>query len=92
MGTLLPWVPDNSVLEVIPDDVEAGLAVHDNGGRILLDILVNAVDWAFDAEIVGGRLVFGSVEDLVNVCYSASETGDLDLRDVLKGNDQLGSR
>lgn len=67
LGTLLPRVPNNSVLHVVSDDIEAGLVVDEDGGGVLGEGLVDAVDGALEAEFVTLGIVFSSVEDLVNV-------------------------
>lgn len=82
LSSLLPWIPDDGVLEIIPSDIEAGLAIDEDRGGVLLEVLVNAVDLAGDGEFVRGRVVLSTVEDFVVVLY-ASKTGDLDLGDVL---------
>lgn len=30
LSSLLPWIPDDGVLEVIPNDIEAGLAIDED--------------------------------------------------------------
>ena len=80
--SFLPWVPDDSVCQVISGDVDDGLAFVEDRGRVLLQRLVDTVDCAFELELVAGRVVLGCVEDLVGVSY-ASETGDGGLGDVL---------
>lgn len=82
LHALLPRVPDHSVLQVVPDNVEAGLAVLQDRGRVLLEGLVHAVGLAGDLQLGSGRFVFCRVEDFVNVS-GAGETGYFDLRDVL---------
>jgi hypothetical protein len=82
LSTLSPRVPDNGILHVVSDDVETGLVVDEDGGRVLSEGLVDAVDGAFDAEVVALGVVFGGVEDLVDVS-DARQASDLDLGDVL---------
>lgn len=67
LGALLPRVPNNSVLHVVSDDIEAGLVVDEDGGGVLGEGLVDAVDGALEAEFVTLGIVLSSVEDLVNV-------------------------
>jgi hypothetical protein len=62
-----PRVPHNGVFEVVADDVEAGLAVLQHGGGVLLDGLVDAVGLAGDLDRRVGLRVFGCVEDFVGV-------------------------
>jgi hypothetical protein len=81
-GAFSPWVPDDCVLHVVSDDIETGLVVHEDGGCVLGEGLVDAVDGAFDAEVVAFGVVLGGVEDLVGVS-DAGEAGDLDFGDVL---------
>jgi hypothetical protein len=81
-GTFSPRVPDDGVLHVVSDDIETGLVVDENGGCVLSERLVDAVDGAFDAELVALGVVLGGVEDLVNVS-DARKASDLDLGDVL---------
>lgn len=66
-GTLSPWVPDDGVLHVVSDDIEAGLIVDKDGGCVLGEGLVDAVDGTFNAEVVALGVVLGGVEDLVDV-------------------------
>lgn len=67
LGTLLPGVPDDGVLHVVSDDVQTRLVVDEDRGCVLGEGLVDAVDGAFDAELVALGVVLGCVEDLVNV-------------------------
>jgi hypothetical protein len=77
-----PRVPHHGVFEVVADDVEAGLAVLQHGGGVLLDGLVHTVGLAGDLDRRVGLSVFGGVEDLVGV-GCAAQAVDLDLGDVL---------
>jgi hypothetical protein len=84
-GAFSPWVPDDGVLHVVSDDIETGFVVYEDGGCVLREGLVDAVDGAFDAEVVALGVVLGGVEDFV--CVSdAGEAGDLDFGDVLKNH------
>lgn len=82
LGLLDPWVPHNSVFEVVTDDVKEGLAVLEHRGGILLDRFVDTVGLAGDADGGVGLGVLGGIEDLVGVGGGA-EAVDLDLGDVL---------
>lgn len=62
-----PRVPDDGVLHVVSDDIEARLVVDEDGGCVLGEGLVDAVDGAFDAEVVALGVVLGGVENLVDV-------------------------
>ena len=66
-----PGVPHDGVFEVVTDDIEAGLAVLQHGGGVLLDGLVDAVGLAGDLDRRVGLSVFGCVEDLVGVGCAA---------------------
>jgi hypothetical protein len=77
-----PRVPHDSIFEVVADDIEAGLAVLQHGGGVLLDGFVDAVGLAGDLDRRVGLRVFGGVEDLVGVGRGAQAV-DLDLGDVL---------
>jgi hypothetical protein len=77
-----PRVPGDRVLDVVADDIEAGLAILEDGGRVLWDRLVDAVDFACELEGVVLLLVCACVEDLVDV-LGARQAGDADLGDVL---------
>lgn len=66
-GAFSPRVPDDGVLHVVSDDIEAGLVVDEDGSCVLGEGLVDAVDGAFDAEVVALGVVLGGVEDLVDV-------------------------
>jgi len=77
-----PRVPHDGVFEVVADYVEAGLAVLQHGGGVLLDGLVDAICLAGDLDGRVGLRVLGSVENLVGV-GCAAQAVDLDLRDVL---------
>ena len=66
-----PGVPHDGVFEVVTDDIEAGLAVLQHGGGVLLDGLVDAVGLAGDLDRRVGLRVFGCVEDLVGVGCAA---------------------
>jgi hypothetical protein len=77
-----PRVPHDGVFEVVADDIEAGLAVLQHRGGVLLDGLVDAVGLAGDLDRRVGLRVFGCVEDLVGV-GRAAQAVDLDLGDVL---------
>lgn len=79
---LNPGVPDHAVLEVVADDVEGGLAVLHDGGRVLWNFLVDTIDFAGNGQAGCRLLVFGRIEDLVDVCHAA-EAIDLDLGDIL---------
>ena len=85
LSLLLPRVPDDRVLEVVSDDVEARLVVDEDGGGVLLERLVHAVHLAFETKLVTSRVVLGLVENLVNILH-ACQTGHLDLGDVLPYN------
>jgi len=67
LRALSPRVPDDEIVEVVPDHVERGLAVYKDGRCVLLQSLVDAVGRAFDAELVAGRVVLVPVEDFVDV-------------------------
>lgn len=82
LGLLDPRIPRYGVLEVVALDVEAGFAVVQDRGRVLLNRLVDAVDFAGDAEVGGRLLVFGCVEDFVDV-GGAAEARDGGAGDVL---------
>jgi hypothetical protein len=77
-----PRVPGDCVLDVVADDIEAGLAVLEDGGCVLWDRLVDAVDFARELEGIVLLLVCACVEDLVDV-FGAGQAGDADLGDVL---------
>jgi hypothetical protein len=77
-----PRVPGDCVLDVVADDVEAGHAVLEDGGCVLWDSLVDAVDLAGELDGVVLLLVGSRVEDLVDV-LGARQAGDADLGDVL---------
>lgn len=64
---LNPRIPYHSILEVVPGDVEARLAVRGDGGRVLFDGLIHTVGLAGDGEGRRGLRVLGSVEDFVDV-------------------------
>ena len=64
---LNPRVPDNGVFEVVAHDVQRGLAVLDDGGGVLLDGGVDAVDFAGDREVWGALLGLLGVEEFVDV-------------------------
>ena len=50
---LNPRIPHHGVFQAIADDIEAWLAVADDGRRVLLDRLVDAVGFASDLEARG---------------------------------------
>ena len=54
-----------------------------DGGGVLLDGVVHAVDFAGDAEVGRGLLMGGGVEDFVDV-GSAAQAGDCGFGDVLR--------
>ena len=77
-----PRVPDDGVVELVADDVEAGPVVFAHGGGVLGDFVVDAVCFGGDAE--GGRGLGGGagVEDFVGV-GRAKQASDGDLGYVL---------
>lgn len=77
LGRRLPRIPNNSIGEVIPRDVEVGFSVDEDAGGVLFEGLVDAVDFAVYKKL-GCGIVFGTVEDFV-VVFDACETGDFDL-------------
>ena len=83
LGLRDPWVPNDSVFEVVTGDVEEGLAILQHGGGVLLDGLVDTIGLPGDGD--GGVVlgVLGGVEDLVGVSCGA-EAVDLELGDILK--------
>lgn len=83
LRALLPRVPDNGVVDVISDDVETRLVVDEDRSGVLLEAFVDTVDLAFEAEFVAWGVVFGGVEDFVDVSETC-EAGDLDFGDVLE--------
>lgn len=77
-----PWVPDDGVHEVVADDVQVWAAVLGDGRGILLDRLVDAIDFASDGHRWVCLLVFRGVEDFVDV-GGAAEAVDCYFRDIL---------
>lgn len=60
-GLLPPRVPDDSILQIIADDIEARTALDDDGCRVLRDLLVNAIDFGRDGNLIVGLSVFRGV-------------------------------
>jgi hypothetical protein len=77
-----PWIPSNCIPDVVTNDIEAGLSILEDGGCILRDRLVDAVDFASDLESVVLLLVRSRVENLVDV-LSTRQACNADLGNVL---------
>lgn len=73
-----PRVPDHCVLEIIAYDIHSRFSVDDNRSCVLLDILVHAVDFSSDRELIAGRTVLGRVLNLVYELQSR-QTSDFSL-------------
>lgn len=86
-----PRVPHHAVHQILTLDVETRLAFGEDGGGVLLDGLVHAVDFAGDGD-GGVRLsLFGRVEDFVDI-GRAAEAGDGGFGDILQSkNSQRGA-
>jgi len=68
---LHPRIPHHRIFQIIASNVKARLAARGDGSRVLLNGLVNAVDFAGDGEGGGGLRVLGGVEDFVDVGCAA---------------------
>lgn len=71
---LPPRIPHNRIWQVVAHDVEAGLRVFRDGGGVLSDLLVDAVDFGGYGEGGGGFGRGFGVEDAVDV-GGAQEAG-----------------
>lgn len=82
LGTLLPGVPHNSVLEIVPNHIETRLAVNRDGCSVLLQAVVDAIDCLVNCKLIASGVVLCQTQDLVEI-LDAGKTCDLDLCDVL---------
>lgn len=82
LRALLPRIPDDSVLKIVPDHIKGWLAIHKDGGSILLQGLVHAVGLSLEFELVTRSGEFRLVEELV-IVLRACETSNGDLGNVL---------
>lgn len=86
LGFFHPRIPHDAVFDAaVARHVERGFPVFYDGGGGLFDGFVDTIDFSRDGEIGRGLLVFGGVEDFVDV-GDAAEAGDLSFGNVLENS------
>ncbi|KAI7110340.1 galactose mutarotase-like protein [Hortaea werneckii] len=79
---LNPRVPDDRILQIVTNHIETRLAVKQDRGSVLLNVLVDSVSLTGDTNGRVALSLLAGVEDLVDV-VRAAEAIDLNLGNVL---------